>query len=213
MIGVVGSTVQFRLAREKEPLVYFNWAERHRSRLTLTLRATGDPEDVFAALREDLRALDPGVVLEMPQTYAAHRWAGLVEQRLHVNTLGAFGIAGFLLALLGIFGVMSYSVNRRVREIGLRMALGARRADILRWVLRRGTAMTVTGIALGLVGSFWAMQLLRAWVAGWVAEAGIVDPAIFGGAALLLLLAALAAIYLPARRAAGIEPLVALRYE
>jgi putative ABC transport system permease protein len=210
VVGVVGDVVQFARSTAPEPVVYFSWAQRYRPLLRLVLRtAGGAPDPVFSALREELRALDPTLSLERPTTHHDLRWESLVDRRLQTQTVSLFGAAGMFLALLGVFGVISYTVSQQVREIGIRIAVGARQADVLRWVLLRGVALAASGIALGLLGSFWAVQLLRGAVPG----LGALEPAVLAGATLFLLVAASASVWLPARRAARIDPLRALRQE
>jgi putative ABC transport system permease protein len=207
---MVGDVVQFARSTAPEPVVYFSWAQRYRPLLRFVLRTTGgDPDLVFSALREELRALDPTLTLVRPSTHDDLRWESLVDRRLQTQTVSLFGAAGLFLALLGVFGVISYTVSQQVREIGIRIAVGARQGDVLRWVLRRGLALAAAGTALGLLGSFWAVQLLRGAVPG----LGALQPAVVAGAALFLLAAASAAVFLPARRAARIDPLRALRSE
>ncbi|HUP24401.1 MAG TPA: ABC transporter permease [Thermoanaerobaculia bacterium] len=208
IVGVVGSVTQFSLARSPEPVVYFSWAQRYRQSLRLLLRTDGiDPDTVFATLRDELRGLDPTLILHDPRTHDEARWEALVDQRLQTQTVGLFGGAGLFLALLGVFGAISYSVNQQLREIGIRIAVGARQADVLRWVLRRGLMLAGGGVAMGWIASTWAVQLLRSAVPG----LGPAPPALYAGAALFLLVASTAAVWLPARRAAGVDPLQVLR--
>jgi putative ABC transport system permease protein len=208
IVGVVGSVTQFSLARSPEPVVYFSWEQRYRPFLRLMLRTEGiDPDTVFATLRDQLRELDPTLVLDNPRTHDEARWEALVDQRLQAQTMGLFGGAGLFLALLGVFGVISYWVSQQQHEIGIRMAVGARQADVLRWVLGRGMVLAGAGVALGLIASTWAMQLLRGAVPG-LAPA---EPALYVGASVFLLAASAASVWLPARRASRVDPLRALR--
>jgi hypothetical protein len=208
VVGVVDSETQFALGRAPEPVVYFSLGQRFRPFLRLVLRTDGiEPSTVFAALRAELGELDPSLVLQDPRTHDELRWENLVDQRLRTQTVSLFGVAGLFLALLGVFAVISYSVSQQLREIGIRIAIGARQADVLRWVFQRGLRLAGAGVALGLVASYWAVQLLRGVVPGLAP----VQPAIYAGAALVLVLAATAAVWLPARRAARVDPLRALR--
>jgi len=122
---------------------------------------------------------------------------------------GAFGILALLLAAVGLYGVLAYSVSRRTREIGIRMALGARRVDVVRMILQRGIRLTVIGCAIGLLLAAGASQALVVFLFGVTP----LDPAVFGAAATLFAVIGLAACYLPARRATTVDPLVALRCE
>ncbi|MEJ7617876.1 MAG: FtsX-like permease family protein [Pyrinomonadaceae bacterium] len=133
----------------------------------------------------------------------------LCLRRMGALLLGAFGLLALLLAAIGLYGVMSFSVARRTREIGIRMALGARGADVLRLVLRESMTLVALGIALGLLASLAATRLLASFLYG----VSTTDPATFGGIAAILAAVALAASLIPARRASRVDPLVALRYE
>ena len=210
VIGVVTSVTQFALARAHEPIAYFAWSQRYRPFLDLVLRTDGiDPETVFAALREELEQLDPTLALADPRTHDDLRWNAQVDRRLQTQTLGLFAIAGLLLALLGVFGVISYSVSRQGREIGIRIAVGASPVDVLRSVLARGASLAAAGVGLGLLASFWAVQLLRGTVPG----LGPVGPALVAALTLFLFVAATASVWVPARRASRVDPLRALRQD
>jgi predicted permease len=208
VVGVVDSVTQFALARAPEPVVYFTWAQRYRSSLYLLVRTVGiDSRAVVAVLREELRQVDPAVTLLSPQTHDEYRWEALDNQRLRTQTLSLFGGAGLFLALFGVFGVISYSVSQRRREIGIRIAVGARQNDLVRSVLGRGLALSAAGIGAGLVASLWAVQLLRGAVPG----LGPAHPGLIATAAAFLLVASVAAVWFPARRASRVDPLRALR--
>jgi predicted permease len=208
VIGVVGSVRQFSLARAPEPVAYFSWGQRYRSSLGLVLRTDGvDPETIFAALREELRQIDPGLQLGDAMTHDERRWQALIDQRLQAQTLSLFGGAGLFLALLGVFAVMSYSVSQQLREIGIRVAVGARPVDVARWVLGRGLALAGAGVGIGVVASFWVLQLLRGAVPG-------LPPVrldLYVVVSAFLLAASTASVWLPARRASRVDPLHALR--
>jgi ABC-type antimicrobial peptide transport system permease subunit len=133
----------------------------------------------------------------------------LLPQRVAASIAGVFGLVGLVLASVGIYGIVSYTVAQRTREIGVRMALGARRGDVLALILRRGLRLSLYGIALGLAGAFVATRLLGEMLYGLSAT----DPLTFAGVSLLLAAVALLASYVPARRAARVDPMVALRCE
>ena len=218
VVGVVGSTRQHSprpgsgraaVANAAEPLLNFSYEQRYRPILALVLRTTGDPAPIMAALRREVRALDPRIERLDVRTFDQHVWDGLEEQRLLTQALGIFAALGWFLAVVGVAGVMAFSVSRQTRAIGIRMALGARAGDVLAQVLRRGLRLTLAGLAVGLLGSLAAAPLLRHLLFGVAA----VDPAVQAAVALAILGSAAAALYLPARRAAAVDPLRALREE
>jgi putative ABC transport system permease protein len=129
------------------------------------------------------------------------------RRRFAMQVVGLFGILALLLAAVGIYGVIAYSVTQRTREIGIRVALGASKTAILRWVLKQGLILTIAGVVVGLVGAFVLTRLLRSLLFG------VADIVTYGALAALLTLVALIACYVPARRATKVDPLVALRYE
>jgi ABC-type antimicrobial peptide transport system permease subunit len=164
---------------------------------------------LLPVMREQVRALD----LELP-IYKAQRMEDYVSdsvaQRRFTGVLvAAFAGAGLLLAIVGLFGLMSYSVAQRKNEIGIRVAVGAERSDILRLVIREGLGLTLAGLAIGLAGTLMVSRILKSQLFGVTAT----DPATFVGVALALVAVALAACYVPAWRAAHLDPLVALREE
>ncbi|MEM7351714.1 MAG: ADOP family duplicated permease [Acidobacteriota bacterium] len=209
VIGVVGSTRQHERLADAEPILYFAYEQHYRPILALALRTEDDPAPAMAALRREVLALDPLTERLSIRTFESYAWAQLSQERLTTQALGVFAVLGWFLAIVGIAGVMSFAVNREVREIGIRMAIGARGQDILRRILGQGLGLTAAGLAVGL-GVFLAVsQVLRQQLIGVAA----VDPAILVGVALVLLGSAALAVYVPARRASKVDPLDALRQE
>jgi predicted permease len=175
----------------------------------IVVRTAAAPETVLAAIRTGVQALDPELSLFRVRTMDQVIADNMQDTSLQTVLLGSFAVLGLLLSVVGIYGVMAYLVTQRTHEIGIRMALGAQPSDVLELVLGRGAKLAVAGLALGLAATFALTRLLRAELFGVSAS----DPLTFGGVALLLLLVALAACYIPSRRAMRVDPLVALHYE
>lgn len=181
----------------------------------VVLRTDGDPLRLAPALEREVWALDRNLPVAGLTTMEARVASVLAEPRLLASLSGLFSVVAALLAAIGLYGVVSTAVARRTREIGLRMALGAQRGRVLRLVAREGLWPAAAGAACGLLAAFWLRRGLAAWFTGAAGAAGIagVDPAVFTAFALLLVLAAALAVYLPARRAMKLDPSLALREE
>jgi putative ABC transport system permease protein len=177
--------------------------------LTLAVRASGDPAALASPIRRVVASLDRGAPVSQVQTMDEVVAAATAAPRFHLLLLGAFAGLALLLAALGIYGVMSYTVSRRTNEIGIRMALGARPADVRWLIVGQGMAVVLAGAAAGLVGALALTRLMSSLLYG----VGASDPATFLAVSLVLGAVALAASYLPARRATRIDPLAALRCE
>jgi predicted permease len=206
IIGVVPDGKYNTLGEEPKavvyrPLRYFD------SQFTLVARIAGDPRAVLAALRREVQQLDPTLPIYDVKTLTEHMNIPLFPAKMAAGVLASFGVLALLLAAVGIYGVMSYVVAGRTREIGLRMALGAQSADILRLILRQGMLLAVIGTAIGLAIGFGGTRLLKTLLYGVSAA----DPMTFAGVTLLLGLVALVACWLPAHRATRVDPMVALR--
>jgi ABC-type antimicrobial peptide transport system permease subunit len=169
--------------------------------------------DALAAIRRQMSSLDPNLNLFNVRTLSEFLELSRASQRFAVDTYGGIGIFGLVLAAIGLAGVTAYSVAQRRREIGIRMALGARKAQMLRLVLREGAALVSVGTVLGFLGAFGLSKMLSALtkVIADVLKVGTNDPRLLVGAPLLLAALALLACYIPARRAARIDPMKALR--
>jgi putative ABC transport system permease protein len=177
--------------------------------MTLMVRATAAPASLVGPLRSELRALNKDVPVFSVQMMEERIGGQLAADRMIAVLLSIFGAGGLLLAAIGIYGVMGYSVERRTREIGIRIALGADRADIMKLMVGQGMVLVLIGTGLGLV---LALALTRV-VKSLLFDISATDPLTFAAVVLVLVVVALAACYLPARRATKIDPLVALRYE
>jgi predicted permease len=189
-------------------IVYVPLQQHYMSTLTIVARTTRG-QRIADEIRSLVASMNPDLPIVGSQTLEDATALGLVPQRVVVSVAGGLGAVGALLAAIGIYGVTAYAVARRRREIGIRMALGARRADVVRMILQRGIRLTVIGCAIGLLLAAGASQALVVFLFG-VAP---LDPAVFGGAAAFFAVIGLAACYLPARKATTVDPLVALRYE
>ena len=177
--------------------------------MTLLVRTTIDPVTVLPSVRSEIHSLNRDVPIYAVKTMTEHIGAALAPDRMLTVLLGVFGGMALLLAVTGIYGVMSYMVARRTHEIGIRMALGANRADILKLIVKQGLTLILIGAALGLA---LAIALTRV-IASLLFNVSTTDSLTFGGISLLLVAVAFVACYIPARRAMKVDPMVALRYE
>ena len=196
-------------SEEPKPFYYLPIDQEYRSTATFIVRTATDPGSVAGPARAALAEIDPTVPILDLRSLAESLDLSLLPARIAGMMLGAFGILGLALASIGLYGVMSYSVSQRTHEIGIRMALGARAADVLGLVVRQGAALTAFGVVLGLFLAFALSRLVRGFLYGLAPT----DPVTFGVVVLLLSAVALLASYLPARRAATVEPMRALRTE
>jgi putative ABC transport system permease protein len=208
IVGIVGDTHQYGLDEPPRPTVYVNLFQRPRSAVTLTMLSDADTRLVTSAARGILQDLNPEIPARF-QTLSQVYSASLGSRRFNVILIGFFGITALLLATAGVFGVMAYSVSRRTREIGVRVALGAGSGDVLRMILSQGLRTIFIGVAIGIAGSLALTRTVASLLFGVTAT----DPLTFGGVTLLLVGAALLACFIPARRATKVDPMVALRYE
>ena len=208
IVGIVGDTHEYGLEAPPRPTVYVNLFQRPRSRITVTMLGDTDTRSLASAAREILQDLDPEIPTRF-RTFSQVYSASLGSRRFNVILIGFFGITALLLATAGVFGVMAYSVSRRTREIGVRVALGASSGDVLRMILEQGLRTILIGVAIGIAGSLALTRTMESLLFGVTAT----DPLTFGGVTLLLVGAALLACYIPARRATKVDPMVALRYD
>ena len=210
VVGVVGDVREETLEAPAPPTIYVNYRQRPQAtfRWTVVLRTDVAPAAVLRAAQEVVRKLDPNIP-PSSGTFTQVVSASLKARRFNLTLVGAFALAALLLAVAGIYGVTAYSVARRTHEIGVRMALGARAGDVLRLVLGEGLLTVAAGVAVGTGGSFVLTRAIQSLLFG----VGANDPVTFAGVALLLTLVALAASYIPARRATKVDPMVALRHQ
>ena len=209
IIGVVPTGKYQRLGEDPTPFMYFTQAQHWDAGMTVIVRTIGDPSAFIPVLRSEITALDPTLPLSNVRSMENHLGIALLPARLSGAVLGIFGILGLVLAAVGIYGVMAYSVSQRTREIGIRMAIGAAAGDVLRLVMRQGMALVLAGTAIGLAGAVAASRLIRGILYG----SGANDPLTFVAVPLVLMGVAMLAIWIPARRASAMDPLLALRQE
>jgi predicted permease len=209
IIGVVGDVHQMGLDTAPEPTVYWPLPELVYSGMTLLVRASNDPLALVSAARAELQKLDPELpmagVVTMDQLLAD----SLSRSRFTMLLLGIFASVALVLAAVGIYGLIAYSVTQRTQELGIRIALGAQHRDVLRLVLTQGTRLTLLGVTLGVFAALALSRLLSTLLFA----VSPTDPFTFAGVAILLACVALLACFIPARRATRVDPIVALRHE
>jgi putative ABC transport system permease protein len=209
VIGVVGSIKQTTLDAVARPAMYLPHSQAPNSGMTVVVRTLGEPLSMAAAVREEVRAIDKDVPVSEVKTMERVLGASVAQPRFSMLLVGLFAALALILSAVGIYGVMSYSVSRRAHEIGVRMALGAGAAQVLKLVLKDGMTLALAGIGLGLLGAFALTRLM----ASLLFEVSAKDPGTFAGVAVFLGVVAFIACYIPARRATKVDPLTALRNE
>jgi putative ABC transport system permease protein len=207
VIGVAGDVRHERLSDQAYPQIYLPFNQAPTRSMVLAVRAEVDPATIVPAIRRSLAGIDSDLPLADVTTLEERKAASLARPRVNAAVLGGFALAALVLAAVGIYGVVAYGVVQRTRELGIRMALGAGGGPLLRMVIRQGMTPVLAGMALGLAGALAGGRVLRSLLFG----VGPGDPVTFVAVTFFLVAVALAAIYLPARRAARSDPMVALR--
>ena len=210
IVGIVGDVRDNGLDRDPRPTVYTNYFQRPAatSEFSIVARGHGDVASLTSAMRREARALNP----EMPTKFETIQQivsASFDNRRFSMIMLGIFAVSALILAMVGLYGVMAYITSQRTHEIGIRMALGAQRLDMLAMIFRQSFTLVLSGVALGIFASIALTRLLSTMLYGVKATDVVTYSSVVG----LLGLAAALASYIPARRAMKVDPMVALRYE
>jgi predicted permease len=209
IVGIARNTVINNIGEEPQPLAYLPLTQDYSPFVILHVRTSGRPESLISTVRGQVQSLDNNLAITNVNTIGELIDQGLWAPRMGAALLAVFGGLALVLAVIGVYGVLSYSVNQQTREIGIRMAMGAQTGRVLGLVVGQGMKLAGVGLALGLLVAFAAMRVLSSLLFGVSAH----DPLTFAGVSFILALAAVLACYIPARRATKVDPIVALRYE
>jgi predicted permease len=216
IVGVARDAKYARQRDEVPPTVYGSYRqERPLSGAVFEVRTGSDPSAIVTGVRNVVREIDANLPVQNVMTQVEQADETLRMERLFAKLLTLFALLAQQLAAIGLFGVLAYTVSQRTHEIGIRMALGANRGNVLRMIVRQGMTLVILGVILGLVGSYVLTRYLESWISlsKMLFGVKVADPLTYGVIAVLLTVVALIACYIPARRATKVDPLVALRYE
>jgi putative ABC transport system permease protein len=209
VVGEVADSVQFAIGEEPQVVAYLPLTQVYSPAATLHVRTTGEPQPIVSPVREQVQSLDRNLALTGVTTIGEALSGGLWAPRMGAILLGVFGLLALILAAVGVYGVLSYSVLQRTREVGVRMALGATQGQVLRLMVRQGMSLALVGVVVGIAA---ALGLTR-WLASLLFGVKPSDLVTFFTVSVVLCSAALLATYIPARRATRVDPMVALRHE
>jgi len=209
IVGVAGDSMYSTLSEPPTPFVYRPQAQRWDAGRTLFVRMAGDPGAAGPIVQEAVSSIDPLLPRVAVTTLSREASVALLPQRVAAMVTGVLGVSGLVLAAIGLYGLVSYGVTLRLREIGVRLALGATGADVVRMVLAQGLKLTAAGAVLGLVASAFAARLVKSYLL----NVSAMDAVAFGGSVVVLLVVAVLAAVVPARRAGAADPLIVLRTE
>jgi putative ABC transport system permease protein len=209
IVGVVGDVRYASVDSEPMPEIYVPHTQQSWYFMALAVRTSSDPMAMIRSVRREVLAVDQDQPVYQIQSMQDLVSKSIAQPRFYSTTLGVFAILALILAGVGVYAVMSYSVTQRTHEIGVRMAMGAERRDVIKLILKEGLLLVVIGMSIGLAGALALTRIVASLLFG-VSPNDVITFALI---ALLLILIALLACYIPARRATRIEPMVALRYE
>jgi putative ABC transport system permease protein len=213
IVGIVNDVKHFGLDRETAPAMYVPYNQAVIDVMPMVIRTNGDPARIAGAVREQVAAVDPDVAISRIETMRDIESASMAERRFTMVLLAVFGGVALVLAAMGIYGVVGYSVAQRTREFGIRFALGAQSRDVLRLVVARGMKLAIAGVAIGLAGAFVLTKSISAWLGGLLFGVRPTDSVTLGSIGALLVLVTLIACWLPARLASKVDPIVAMRHD
>ena len=209
IVSVVRDVKQFGIDADARPTIYIPHAQASNRFMTVTVRTTAEPTSIISAVRSQIAGLDSELAISNISSMQELVATSIAPSRMIMMLLAVFAGLALILAAVGIYSVIAYGVTERTREIGIRMALGAAKRDVLKLIVGRAAMLTLAGVALGLAGAFALTRFMKSLLY----EVDTFDPVTFAGISLLLVGVALLASYIPARRAAKVDPMVALRYE
>jgi putative ABC transport system permease protein len=209
VVGVVGDIRRFAIDEVVEPEIYWPYMQSARWATYFVFRTSVEPNGLVPAVRSRVSALDKDLLVTNVSTVDQLITSALRTPRFNAALIGGFAAVALLLAVVGLFAVISYSVTQRTHEIGVRIAVGASQRDILKLIVGKGALLTVMGIGTGLAASVALTRVLSTMLF----EISVMDPFTFAGISVLLIVVSMLACYVPARRAMRVDPIVALRYE
>jgi predicted permease len=208
IIGVVRTGKYRNLGEDPRPFVFWSLLQNYESRTAVVIRTSGPPAAMVETVRRTMATLDPALAVQA-QTLREHLKLALFPTEAAGAVLGSFGLLALALSVVGLYGMLAYTVSQRTREIGIRRALGAQSSDVLRLVTLQGIKLAAIGMAIGLTAALLSTRLLEFLLYGVSAT----DPLTFAGVTVVFLVIVLLASYIPAYRASRVDPMVALRYE
>lgn len=209
IVGVVSDVRNRNLSSELRPGYFLPVEQIPFNQMTMVVRTTNDPHSLITAIQNEVHSMDPELPVFNVKTMEEYISATVAAPRFNATLLVLFAAVALVLTIVGLYGVMSYSVAQRTNEIGIRMALGAQTRDVLRLIVSQGLKLVLLGLVVGLIGAFALMRVIASLLFGVTTK----DPLTFTAVAVLLGFVALLACYIPARRATRLDPLSALRYE